>query len=226
LNESLFDGNATVRGTARFYLHALGVTDFASIYRQALGANVRDRASTLRGLGETGDRKDVDAVIPFLEDTGPSIRRASVAALATLDRDGQLGRLVALLGDAAPSVSREARKALEDQAVVISADRFWTAFEGTPFLHAKRNLLAVMARLSRWESLPCLVRACGAREPTVAQDARAAVERWLAAYNRQFFSRPTPSQRDRLADALRSPRVHLPDTTAAELDEIVQTVSV
>jgi HEAT repeat protein len=222
LNESLFDRNATVRGSARFYLRALGVTDFAALYREALGASVRDRASTLRGLGETGDREDVDAVLPFLEGTGPAIRRASVEALGALDRDGQLGRLVALLGDAAPGVSREARTALEDHAVGISAEPLWTAFEGTPFLHAKRNLLAVMARLARWESLPCLVGACGVREQTVARTARTALERWLAGYNRRFFSRPTPSQRERLREALRSARGYLPDSAAAELDEIVQ----
>jgi hypothetical protein len=131
---------------------------------------------------------------------------------------------VALLGDAAPGVSREARTALEDHAVGISAEPLWTAFEGTPFLHAKRNLLAVMARLSRWESLPCLVRACGVREQTVARTARSALERWLAGYNRTFFSRPTPSQRERLGAALRTARGYLPDSAAAELDEIIQAV--
>jgi len=174
LNEYLFDANATVRAIARFFLRGLGVADFAALYRDALGAGVPNRSSTLRGLGETGSRGDVETILPFLVSEAPSIRRAAVQAVAALDLDGQRDRLVALLGDAGPGVSREARESLEHHAVGVSAERLWSVFESTPFLHVKQNVLAVMARVSRWESLPCLVRACAAPEQAVARRAETA----------------------------------------------------
>jgi len=58
----------------------------------------------------------------------------------------------------------------------------------------------------------------------VARRAETALERWLAGYNRQFFSRPTPSQHDRLTEALKSVRGHLDPSAVAELQDIVEAV--
>jgi HEAT repeat protein len=220
LEGALLDGSAPVRKAARSLLRSRGRGDFAGRYREALSSGQR-LAAALYGLGETGERADVEHVLVHLGHPSPSVRRAAVEALGALDGDRQVGRLLEALESATPGVSRAGRTALSGRAHAAGGPRLWAILASSPHPHVRLNALAVMAALDRWDSLPLLVRAAAGTTPLIAMRARNGIDALLAGYNRRFFTQPGPAQRASLEEALRTAAPHL---SAAVVEAIARIV--
>jgi HEAT repeat protein len=199
LAAALFDSNAGVRVPARFHLRARGTSNFTAIYRDGLETHDRRRrGSALLGLGETGTQGDVAAILPHLDDLAPGIQRAALKALAQLDGDRHIDRFLAALASGSPGVSREAREALRTRATLLSADRLRGVGSRASNLHVRQNALFLVNCLNHWEALPDLLLLANSSEAAVANVARTYVDKWLADYNRRFFTHGTPTQLNRL----------------------------
>ena len=219
LEAGLLDGSAPVRRVSRFLLRGRGRGDFAARYRQAMSSG-QGLAAALRGLGETGERADVEHVLAHLDHPSPSVRRAAVEALAALDGDHQVDRLLEALASATPGVSRAGRMALCGRAHAAGGPRLWAIFASSTHHHVRVNALAVMAALDRWDALPLLVRAAAGADPLVAARAGNEVTALVAGYNRRFFTQPGPTQRASLERELRTGAPQL-STAAVETIELI-----
>lgn len=223
LHDSIFDPNASMRALARFHLGRLGVGNFARVYCEALRAPCGpSTAAALRGLGETGGREHAPLALAWLERPELRVQRAALRALSSLDGEHHVARLVQALGSAPHGVSREARDALLTRVGLVGADALAALVEGSPHVHVQLNALTLVNRLSRWEALPHLVRACDSPTAAVARRAQHLVERWAAEHSQRFFTRPTPSQLARLRSALATASDRVP----AALQRSLASVSV
>ena len=96
--------------------------DLAAYYRAALVRGDRSRPA-LFGLGECGDRGDVELALPFLEHPYTALRRAAIYALGWLDSEGQAARLAQALADERRRVSNDAANTLVRSAHVITGQQ-------------------------------------------------------------------------------------------------------
>jgi HEAT repeat protein len=157
--------------------------------------------SAISGLGETGTSSDADLLVPHVSHEVPRIRRAALRALARLHADQFVNVFEERLSDHAPSVSREAMKGLSKTLHLIGGERVWRAFNTASEVHARRNALFLIARLSKWESIGYLVEALGTNDEDLKKQAETYVRRWHWRFNRSFTN-PTKAQVEHLSAAL------------------------
>jgi HEAT repeat protein len=146
-------------------------------------ALVRDAARVL--LGETGDASDAAHVVPFLTHALPRIRRAAVRALARLGGNAYVETLVAMLADASPAVSSEARRALLALVARIDPAPLRELVRGATLPHVRRNALLLIAQLPKWQSIAGLLEAMRNSNPEISAMAHERVRDWNADYNRR-----------------------------------------
>ena len=196
LVNALGDRASTVREVARYHLERRGeLTDFASHYRHELGAASTAPALSVAvaGVGETGTRADAVLLVPFLDHKSAGVRRSVARALAMLDLDGQVHRLLPLLDDASPRVSRMAREALHRRTGAVEAEPLQRLLRQAVHLHGRLGALALAATLSKWDSIPLFLEAASAREARIREEGAARIATWLAKQN-ESFARPSPRQ--------------------------------
>ena len=199
LREALLDSSAAMRGIARYHLRQAGTFDMPDFYRQALAASP---VASIDGLGETGTEQDVRWLLPYLSHPRAKIRRAAVRAVSRLDGDNQVEALLAALIDDRPSVVHEAREALRPRLSLLREGALWRLFKADARLHVRRDILALLASLPKWESVPFLVEAAVDEDPVVQEVAGKRLRGWYSGYNSSFV-RPTQAQIMRLEEALR-----------------------
>ena len=203
LREAAFDRNATVRAAGRAALSPGSPKDFAGEYRAVLESVGGPRVGALLGLGETGGGlRDAVLVAGFRGDWITRVREAAVEALARLERADLVSLLAPLLGDPSRRVSRAARVALERHAAAVDEGLLAELFAADRPAHVRCSALALLARRTKWEALPWILRALADADPAVAADARAWLSRWRTRFNRSFVA-PAPDQLARAAAALR-----------------------
>src|SRR5262249_1120488 len=108
-----------------------------------------------------------------------------------------LSRLI----DEAPSVSREATGALMDKVSLIGNERLWQIFRSTSHTHVKRNVLSLLERYGKWDSIYFMVKAIADPDVSVAELALLNIHGWLWRYNRPSSS-PAADQLAKLGSAL------------------------
>lgn len=217
LRVALLDNHISMRETARQFLAVAEVSDVAEFYADALGSGSdKQRSAAICGLGETGKAADVPLVVPFLDSPLTKIRRASVYAIGRLDLEGQLERLVNILSDAKPSVSREALKALQSKARYIALDDLENLFASGTGFHVRRNTLTLVLHTDKWKKVPVLLKACADKDERIAKQAAKGLREWSVNYNRSF-AEPTRDDFQRISWALGQFESHLPRGFAAEL---------
>jgi len=204
LDKTLLDPHPSVRGYAQFRMATDFTVDLAEFYRRVLAdPDSATLYAAISGLGETGAAKDAGLILPHVSAPLPRIRRAALRAMARLQPEPCLDIFKTYLLDESPSVSREAMKALSKLTHLLTGEQLWTTFMGTSTSRTQQNILFLIARLSKWESIAYLIRAVAANEDRVSALARRYIERWSARFN-SSFTLPTTVQVQRLSETLDS----------------------
>jgi HEAT repeat protein len=130
------------------------------------------------GLGVTGKAADAPLVLPFLNSPLTKMRCAAAYAIGRLDLEGQLERLVGVLSDTKPSVSREALKALRSKARYIALADLEGLFASEGDFHVRRNTLSLILHTGKWRKIPALLKACADKDERIAGQAAKALPDW------------------------------------------------
>jgi HEAT repeat protein len=203
LRLALLDSHASMREEARYLLLKIENIDVASFYRQALeSAEGVGLYAAISGLGETGSASDDSLLIEYTLHKSAKVRRAAIKALSRLNGGEHLSVFMAALQDEMPSVSREARKALSGRLNVIGGEPLWGIFNSTTRHFVRQNVLYLLSRLGKWDSIYFLIKAAGDSDDTIAERSRLYIWRWLGRFNRSFTA-PTHQQLNRLEGALK-----------------------
>lgn len=212
LERALLDSSVSVREIARFFLRDREI-DFAAIYRNAIDATQR-LSSAIAGLSEVGNAADAERIAAFLTHSSAIVRKSAVRAVVRLDRDSFVDRVADMLHDPSRAVSASARNALRKHAPILGRQRLESLFASSTTEHAQLNTVHLMAALSKWPSIVCLLHATAAANERVASLARMRVKVWNKYFNR---SQAAPSRRE--IDEVRAAlsRSSLDDATAAEI---------
>jgi len=206
-----------MREEARYHLSEVDSLNVASFYRDALSAEDElNLYSAISGLGETGVAEDEGLIIAYASYDVPRIRRAAIKALGRLNSGDRLDLLVYALMDEFPSVSREALKALANKAARIGKQRLWEIFSSTSYSHVKRNVLSLLEKIGKWDSIYFLVKSTSEPDESVVSRALIGIDRWLWRFNRTFPV-PTPDQLVKLSRALEECGAHLDEKTREQL---------
>lgn len=217
LRAALLDTHASMREEARYHLRKLDLMDVAAFYRQhLLGAEGHTLYAVISGLGETGAVADEQLIEPYTSHRASRIRWAAIRTLAKLNRDAHVELFIEALKDQIPYVSRQALNALTDKAAAVDGDRIWELFRSSAQPHVRRNVLSLIEKLGKWDSIFYLLRAVRDSDEAIAGMSRFAIQRWLARFNRSFSS-PTHEQLARLLNALDEGSSLFDDSTVEQL---------
>ena len=196
LRDALLAEAPTLRRYARFYLNDL---DAAAFYRDAL--TERPTPGAILGLGETGNAHDIALIAPFLE----SQPAAALSALARLDFDAALPRLLDALGSPTAGLRRVAREALLEKPLAAEERAEAFAFDPAQEPLVRKGAFAILRALPHHRKIAYLVRAMG--DPFWAESADDNFDAWLRR-DRHVFTKPTAHEADALRTALeRSPEL-------------------
>ncbi len=222
LRRALLDSHVSMREAARYFLKVAGAPDARSFYIEAVErGKVAEQYAAICGLGETGGAADVPRVLHRLASPVTKIRRAAVYAMGKLDAEGCITRLVEFVGDAQPSVSRAAQRALLPKAGSIPLERLESLFNDVAF-HVRRNALTLILHAGKWSKLPTMLTACADADAKIAGSASTALREWLSNYNRSYVE-PTRADFERIQSALAKVECTLPHGAARELRGCLMT---
>jgi HEAT repeat protein len=228
LHEALVDRSRTARETARFVLRQhRGFSDFRSFYRERIeqlsseAAGAYALASAIAGLGETGRAEDVDLPLRLLGDSRPAVRIACARAMAMLDLDGSFPRLVEMLSDPSPGVTRAVRTSLAARVGTVSADLIGRLLAELPNAHGRLNAILLAPRVGKWDEIILLLESLRDPSHEVKEAALAGVRRWMSQSNARF-AQPSRTQIERLASVVAARRFELDPSIAREIDAMVQ----
>ena len=217
-HQALLDGSASIRELARFSLRKLGEVDFSTFYRRAVVEQPTSLAAFC-GLGETGDRSDLPLIRGSLKSRLPSRRRSAVCAFARLGGDSVIPELTECLHDDSPAVVRETRKHLERFPSLLDGDRLcqMVMVDGRP--HVRTTALWLIDTMGKWRCLPWLIRAATHGDRATADLAQGLIERWFAPPRcNRVFTRPSPAERQKMADSLADSRQGMDETFVCRLE--------
>lgn len=193
LTVALLDRSESVRSAARFVRSDLDPPGF---YRQVLAEERRPvrLAAAAAGLGAVGLPSDVERLVPLLSHGSARVRRAAIGSIAALDTSRAVPLLLPMLCDSAAGVSARARSVLSRFASELDSAQLMSLFHSATPLHAKKNLLLLIAALPKWEAIIGLLTAAAPEEEEeIASLASELVHRWNARFNRSQL-RPSESQ--------------------------------
>jgi hypothetical protein len=148
------------------------------------------------------------------------VRTASLRALASLDHGAHLPRLVAMLDDAAPGVSRAARRALRPHVGQVGPEALLRVLRTASHMHGRLGAVLLGAALGKWDSLPILLEAAADGDGRIRTSARSLLRSWVARQNRSF-AQPTPVQLRAIGAALDTYHLAVDASLARELRAIL-----
>lgn len=225
MRSALLDPSGIVRSIAQFHLPKLEPIHLREFYREAVcRSDRRWLKAALGGLGETGGAADADLVVAFLDAPELKIQRAALAALAKLALEAHLEIFVHALQSSSPGVSHEARAALDRHAPDIGAERLASIFAKTPHAHVRRQALALINRLSKWQKLPLLIEIFRGSDAPSRKAAENFLQSWVANYNRTHNVQPTKAEAARLRHAMTAEGPKLDGRLGLELGSIVKSL--
>lgn len=203
LLDALLDTNATIREVARYYLRRQAPMDFAAFYRDALDTSTGNGLlGAIHGIGETGTNADAERLLPCASQRSIRTRKAAIAEIARLHQGDQyLSLFMQALVHALPGMSNAGREALRDRAYLLDTGWLAQQFKASPYVHVRKNILRLLARLGKWPSLPYLIRATCDTDARIVLMATRLLKRWLLSSNRYFIA-PTAEQLAEIRAAL------------------------
>jgi len=222
LEKGLLDAHGSIREYCRFFLKKDGVTDFVSIYRQAVhDPDHATLAGAIGGLGETGTAEDVPILKKHVSDERTRVRKAAVSALAKLGDSDAVQFLLPYLSDKTLSVCRTTERAISNKLEWIKIEDLWDIYAAEPRVTAKKYMLRLFGEYTRWTALPYLLRAYARNSETdfrlPAEFLRILVYNW----NRSFTN-PTVTDLKKIDDALAEPGLRRDDPLVKEITAAVE----
>jgi hypothetical protein len=214
LRVALLDPSEAVRDFARVRLQGLNLATF---YRESLAAATL-RPGALLGLGEVGNKDDVERLRPFFKDARPRIRRAALRAAVLLDVRSIAPELRDAFGESSPALTRVAAAGLA--LIGETIDLEWLAgwLDPERARHHVRAATQLVLSLNPWDALALIVRCAGKPDPFLSRWVQTSLRSWLIEYNRRFAP-PLPAQMDSIEALLK--RVALPSPFDRELPHLL-----
>jgi HEAT repeat protein len=198
LTRALLDPNISIREEAQFYLNRAAKFSVREFYiEQIATSSGKTLASSLSGLGEVGRKEDSALLSQYLAAKQPLVRAAVLRAIAKLDPGYGAAIFLAALSDESAKVGREAAFGLQERVNSVGGAKLWDAFNECKNPRARRGVLFLIARLSKWESLVYLLHALGDPDESVSEAAARYKARLERRWNRSFVP-PTKDQAERL----------------------------
>jgi len=114
-------------------------------------------------------------------------------------------------------VSREAMKGLAKTLHLTTGEYLWNVFANAQELHVRRNVLFLIARLSKWESISYLLSEFNSDAESLRKLAESYIHRWHAQFNSSFTA-PSKPQVERLTVALRKCGAKLDSSVTAQIE--------
>jgi HEAT repeat protein len=217
LKRALVDRHVGMREVARHFLSGDAMLDVRHFYLEAMEAGeARTLAAVICGLGEAGKPADASLVVPFFTAPEPGIRRAAVYAVGKLNAEPFGARLIRLLADEMPGVSREALKALTATARHQPLEELWRLFTSEQRVFVRRNALMLILHFGKWQKLTPILLACADNDVRLSGLAQNALRDWLRNYNRSF-AEPTRADFEKIQDALARTEANLPCGAAKQI---------
>lgn len=215
---AMLDWNPSIREFARFHLQKVPDFNAAAFYRHRLASNGPSLA-TISGLGETGDLSDLPTLQGFLTSCFPSWRRAAVRGLSALGKERVVPELVGCLRDASPAVIRETGRRLMPLLNSVPGDVLLKIVHDGESEQAKQTALRLIFEKGKWDSLPWLIRAADHPDDAVAKNSRSFIEAWFSPpLCNRVFTRPSPSERQAIDEAIAAKKQSLPTPFLDKLD--------
>ena len=183
LVSALFDRHASLRHAARVYLREdaaqSGSTfDAREFYLDAMNrGNTRLSAFAIAGVGESGNKVDVERLMPLVVGASSQVAASAVRAVAALDRESHIEWFADLLAARRPAVAREATRALLAAGGALPVDRVRTVLRDGPFPHSRRLALHLLLRRHPYDAVVDAVAAVGSNDPVLAEAGTNFIER-------------------------------------------------
>jgi HEAT repeat protein len=194
LESFAFDRHASVREIAAKHLTEIGA-DIQNLYLQRLSAAPRQLSplrSALLGLSENNCISAIDAISEYLSSAQPSLRKASLQALVTLDPQNAEQYLTAGIRDISPGVVRESARLIQKNRIKLGEPTLIDLCAADSSAVMKSCALSLNRIRSKWDRLLFLVWL--ANSPGSAEFMRETnieMGRWIADYNRSFAPQTT-----------------------------------
>ncbi len=221
LIESLLDRHRIVRATARAILKSKDPNfGFSRYYRDALASEhgVR-RTAAISGLGETGEQKDSERIIPYLNASLPRDRKAALLSLYGLDREGAIPVLLDAITDAHAGVSRVAMNILCQDGLDSHIDQLIETVQVVQSEHGISNALTSIVRAHEWKSLAIVLAFCRHPAKSIADHAMVLMRGWL---RRPYMARGTRADIKRVAAEIDRVGHQLPSARLKDLELLIR----
>jgi hypothetical protein len=207
IERSLTERTSLVRSMAQAMLLKAG-GDPAAHYRALLADSVVTHA-TVAGLGETGDRSDVDLLLAHLTAELPRVRGAAVRGLGRLTPDNLRELFLPLLTDPSPYVVRHTVTSLHGAITKADEPSLFAllALDNPP--HVRRGALSLLRAHDSWTRLLADLRLIKTADP-LADDADEDFTRWCRE-STNLYTKPTPEVAEEIRTLLGKDA--LPDST-------------
>ncbi|MEM6531996.1 MAG: hypothetical protein AAF654_05200 [Myxococcota bacterium] len=203
----LDDESPGIRSVARFYLRRRSFVEFAPHYRARLKrTTARELATAIRGLSETGEENDLEALESFLASPTTKVRCAAVVAFDRLSGRDTREPFVTMLADGRASVSNAARSALSRRSHMLSGDWFAPFLREGSAAHVTQNVILLIGARSKWGALQGLLQAL--RSEIAVARVNKAIECWISAAGRSFVT-PSVTESAAIREELAQPSPHL-----------------
>jgi HEAT repeat protein len=219
---ALLDANIGVREEAQYFFRKKSTLDLRVYYPQILNTSTgRKLCAAVAGRGETGLPKDLQLVERFVADRSSKVRAAALHAIARLNPDACLDQFVLALDDPSAKVTKEAVAALSKKSNSIGSQRLWEVYKLCRYLHGKRRVLYLLARISTWDSIAFLIQSLADQDDSLVELSQRYIVRWFARYNRSF-SVPSAEQLATLRSVLSRCNLLVSSETQRQLDASVR----
>lgn len=207
--EALLDHNVSTRELAQIQLRKLGFLNSAQIYREVLNKQP-DYVAALAGLGETGDSSDLPTVRLYLDAKIPYHRRTALRAFAKLGGVSVLEELIDRFQDDSPQVVREVKRQLQEHLHLIDGSRLLAIIKQDCRPHVRKNAIELIFEMSKWRSIPWLIRSLDCGDRSTEEQAENFIEAWFSPPRcNKVFTRPSDSEQQAIEQAIKNVRSHI-----------------
>ena len=213
----LFDPSTRVRLLAQFTARTDHGIDIAKTYLDALeDGGPETTEGALLGLADLGARPDPAMITPHLNDPRARLRAAALRALLQGHDAISVRRLVALLCDPSPRVSREAANALGARQSDVSLPDLRAVYGMDRRRHVRRNVIRAIDAATFWSKIPYLIEAASDDDAAVRDFAGPRLQRAWWRFERSNL-KPTKTELAALSHALEAAEDRAPGSEQASL---------
>jgi HEAT repeat protein len=184
ISSFLLDKHKSIREMARFYVGKLEIPiDILELYIQNVYSQ-NEIISALAGIGEIGNREQLDLIKMFVCDPRTKVRSAVLKALSRFAGHEEKEVFLQALLDSSPKISKIAAKALTDKS--CKEEVLFSLFLKEFPVHVKRNIIHIFDHFSKEESITALIKALY-HAPEMKALIEDKIRKWLRGFNRSFY---------------------------------------